>query len=339
MSLEPHEFRNKLMEIIEELAPIFKNRTKFGERIQAKFLSINDLSIRSYDTTETHTEILAIVSLQSDSASWEQELLIRNFHEETEFKDELDRFSELERRFATTENVDPTPLINVNKENLRVIYDLGELYPLSWVNTKIPGLDASMGKLIAMLQGSEMKNLKFTSLRDIMGVILKYVPISDIEKKNISQLLEPHYPIIDNTNGGYVPCTFFDPEQIKIQFAPNNEFYFLVPPKQPESNIVDRMADIALYFTERAQKEFMSTGSLDETKMDVQEFFVGYNTIFSVLSDQNLYTVYPHGITLDLQMLINFVLYEMKNSDRPFSNPDCVRYLYFLLLKKPFLLY
>lgn len=327
------------MKIIEEMAPVFKNRTKFGERIQAKFLTINDLTIRSYDTTETYTEILATVSLQSDSTSWEQELLIRSFHEEIEFKDELDRFAELERRFAKTENIDPTPLINIDRENLRVIYDLGESNSLSSINAKIPGFDGSMGKLIAMLQGSEMKNLKFTSLRDQMEVILKYVPITDKEKTNISLLLEPHYPIIDNTNGGYMSCTLFDPEHVKVQFAPNNEFYFLVPPKQPESKIVDRMADIAIYFTERAHMEFMATGTLDSTKADVQEFFVGYNKIFSELSDQNLYTVYPHGITLDLQMLISFVLYEMKNSARPFSSPDCLRYLYFLLLKKPFLLY
>lgn len=327
------------MEIIEEMAPVFKNRNRFGETIQSRFLNINDLDILSYDKSETHTEILATVSLQSDSESWDQELLIRSFNEETDFKDELDRYSEIESRFVTTKNVEPTPLIDINRENFRVIYDLGESNPLSSINSKIPGLDASMGKLVAILQGSELKNLKFTSLRDLMGVILKYVPISNEEKEKISLLLEPHYPIIENTNGGYVPCTLFDPEQIKIHFAPNGEFYLLIPPKLPDSSIVDRMTDIAVYFTERAKTEFMSTGALDQTKADVQEFFMGYNMIFSELSNQNLYTVYPHGITLDLQMLISFVLYEMKNSDEPFSNPDSLRYLYFLLLKKPFLLY
>ncbi|OLS22151.1 MAG: hypothetical protein HeimC2_30380 [Candidatus Heimdallarchaeota archaeon LC_2] len=327
------------MEIIEDMTPVFKNRTRFGVTTQARFLSINDLEILTYDKTETHTEVLATVSLQSDDESWGQELLIRSYSEESDFKAELERYSELERRFISTKNVDPTPLININRENFRVIYDLGESTPLSSVNSKIQGLDESVGKLIAMLQASELKNLKYTSLRELMGVILKYVPISEEEKESISMLLEPHYPIIDNTNGGYVPCTLFDPEQIKVHFAPNNEFYFSVPPKLPDSNIVDRMTDVAVYFTERAQNEFMTTGALDKTKADVQEFFMGYNSIFSQISDQNLYTIYPHGITLDLQMLISYILYEMKNSDQPFSNPDSLRYLYFLLLKKPFLLY
>jgi hypothetical protein len=327
------------MEIIEEMAPVFKNRTRFGQSEQARFLNINDIQITTFDSFESYTEVLAKISLQTDLGSWDQDLLIRSFAEVRDFQEELDRFTELEKRCILLDNVNPTPLIHLDKEKFRVIYDLGDASSLSQVNGKAMNLDVNVGALVAALQGSITLNLGQTGLRDFMLLILDYIPVSDEEKEKIGMLLEPHYPIIVNTDGGYEPCTLFDPEKIKVYLLQENNFNFVIPPIKPDTNVIDRMTDIAVFFTERAFNEFCDLGHVDGTKKYVQEFFAGYNTVFSHISQSNLSLIYPNGITLDLQMLISFFLFEMKESEQPFTSPDSLRYLYFLLLKKPFLLY
>ena len=119
----------------------------------------------------------------------------------------------------------------------------------------------------------------------------------------------------------------------------NNQYRFIIPLIRPDATVIDRMTDIAVYFTERAYEEFQQYGHVEQTQKNVQEFFAGYNSVLAHTSEKNLSIIYPNGITLDLQMLISFFLYEMKESEQPFTSPDSLRYLYFLLLKKPFLLY
>ncbi|MCE7736172.1 MAG: hypothetical protein GPJ54_14925 [Candidatus Heimdallarchaeota archaeon] len=339
MSLKRHAFRNKLMEIIEEMAPIFKNRKKFGENVQARFLTINDLQIGTFDSFETYTEVIATISLATDLGSWDQDLLIRSFSDAQLFQEELDRFTALEDRCSNLPNISPTPLINMDREKFRIIYDLGDENPLFQMKGKALELDMNVGRMIAALQGSVTANLRQTGLREFMELIIGYIPVADDEKEKIQMLLEPHYPIIDNTDGGYEPVTLFDPEKIKIHLHGNNQYDFIIPLIRPDANIIDRMTDIAVYFTERAYDEFKRQGNVEQTQKDVQEFFAGYNNVLAHTSEKNLSLLYPNGITLDLQMLISFFLYEMKESADPFTSPDSLRYLYFLLLNKPFLLY
>lgn len=327
------------MEIIEDMAPIFKNRKKFGENIQARYLNINDIQIGTFDTFETYTEVLATISLQTDLGSWDQDLLIRSFGDAVLFQEELNRFTSLEQRCAILPNITPTPLINIDKEKFRVIYDLGDENSLYAMKGKALELDLNVGRMIAALQGSVTVNLGQSGLREFMELLLGYIPVADDEKEKIGMLLEPHYPIIYNTDGGYEPVTLFDPEKIKIHLQGNNQYNFIVPLIRPDATIIDRMTDIAVYFTERAYEEFQRTGQVGQTQKDVAEFFTGYNTVLAHTSEKNLSLIYPNGITLDLQMLISFFLYEMKESSEPFTSPDSLRYLYYLLMTKPFLLY
>lgn len=331
------------MAIAEELTSMLKSRHKDEAGNTASVISLNDVEIISYHPTDEFTIIEANLLMRTDIGDFEALLVIKKFTTFKLFQDELVRHSDLEARCLRFPDIEPFSVMKIDKDELRIIYDMANGKTADQLEIDPDILDTTWGRILAVLQGQSSISLEHTSIRELLTYIIDYLPFSEDEKMKFSMLLEPHFPIIDRTVGGYFPATLFDPTRVRFRLVRDKGGKIVIKIEvqihDPGSQAVDRMADVASIFAERAYTEFIETGAVEATKISLKNLFRGYNNVSVQFGDVKLEQMYPNGITLDLQMLISFFLMRLNASEKPFSEPDEVRYIYFLLIKKPFLLF
>ncbi len=337
------------MQIAEDLIPYFKSQIKDEFGNTARFASIQDVEFDQILLAEINNIHLKVKVL-SDQGAWTHDLIIREFKDLDKLNREIERYNELERRCILFENIFPAPLINVDKNNRQLIYEKNTGLQIDKIEFTNNLKDYQLGKIFAMIQGEKSNPLDASTMKELLEYVLSTLPFTEDERTRISMLLEPHYYILPNSLGGYVPCTLFDPTTIEVNklsditrenIDDNKALYLTIPIQIPESNIVDRMADIASYYIEETYKEFCTTGSVHNTKEKIYVFFEGYNSVAKQINMPTMKELYKHGITLDIQMLLIFwimILSKIGSGENVWSK-DVTRFTYFILLKKPFLLF
>lgn len=344
--------RNEIMNVAESLIPYFKSRKKDEKGNSARFVSVQDVNFDQVLMGDVNN-IKLKVKLLSDQGGWTHDLIIREFKDEDILTDEINRYNELERRVLIFDNIFPSPLIHIDKERKQLIYEYktGEKFRELQLDDELK--DYQIGRIFAMIQGEFSNPLDGEKMRALFTYMINSLPFQPEEKENIAMLLEPHYYILPNSLGGYQPCTLFDPanieftklvdEDITKQLMKENKALFLtIPLQQPEDMIVDRMADVASFYIRRVFTEFIETGSVENVKNLILSFFEGYNSVSKEIGTPNLEELYPHGITLDIQLLLVFWILKYTEISKKIDNAwnkDSLRFTYFLLLKKPFLLF
>lgn len=345
--------KDQLMKISEQVAPFFRNRKKDEFGNPPRFLNVKDIQY-SKITKDELAEYDIVIFLLSDLGSWSEQIVIREFNKIELLEDEIFRYTRLEQRCLNFKNVKILPIISVDKENYRVIYEnqLGfNIYQLG-LSQKL--IDYTLGQITSIYHGNEVIGLEQITVRELLHFLINHLPFTLEERESIQNLLEPQLNYLTKTKGGYLPCSLFDPN--KLQFVPSLErdsismdalanqgaLLSVILLEKPEAFVIDRMTDVATIYSNRAFKEFLSTGDVIETKHSIENFLQGYKDISNKLETPSLSEIFPEGITLDLQMLMSYYLVEItKLQGKPggktgFENKDPIRYSYLLLTQTPF---
>lgn len=340
MSLKRHAFRNKLVEMLEDMKSLFASKRPDTQGNPARFLTIKDVEILEYTALDTKTEVLAQIDFQSDNGDWKQEILIRQFALMEDYTQELNLHEQIVDRCSRFDLVEAALVIHRDDRSMRIMYDLDEAITFFAFRQQTSYIHDLIGKAVAILQGVDSYGLDHTNLRELCEFIIQQIPLSPDDKEMVRMLLEPHFPIIDYTPGGYVPTTLFDPSFVRIKITKMNSYIVYIIPHEPLEPVVDRMTDVAAIYAESSYVEFCAFGHVDTTRQLIARFFKGYNELSGFVHGTPLEKLYPHGITLDLQMFINFFLLEMTKLSEgiAFKDPITYQYMVFLLTKKPFLL-
>ena len=344
--------RNDIMNIAEQLIPYFKSKMKDEAGNIARHVSIQDINFSQVVRGEINN-ILVEVKVLSDVGQSVKKINIREFQTRELLDDELRRYNELEKRCAPLDNIDAQAMINIFQDELQLVYEVSDFIKLGDFNYNSESKDYIVGKLLAMLQGKGNEGLDVEFPKQLIEFLFDNLDFSPREIKSINNLLQPHYELISKSNGGYFPATLFNPNNMAIQplkdlddisqidIDQNRAFKIIIPVDQVEDSVADRMADIASYFLPRIYREFLKTGDVLDSKYDLINFLRGYNFLSRKVSIPSLDDLYPAGLTLDFQFLLTFLLSEasLQKSNPTYSwNPDKLRFSYFLILKKPFLL-
>jgi hypothetical protein len=340
------------MEVAEQLIPYFKSKMKDERGNLARHVSIQDINF-SQIVRGGINNIIVNVKVLSDVGQSMKKIIIREFQTRELLDDEIKRYNELERRCAPLDNVNAQPMINIHQEQLQLVYEESDFDKLGAFNYDLEKKDYIVGKILAMLQGKGTKALDSEFPKQLIQFLLDHLDFSEREIRAIENLLEPHYKIISNSSGGYFPTTLFNPPKMaiaalkdldeinQVDIDQNRAFIIIIPVDQVEDSVVDRMADVASYFLPRVYREFIKTGDVLDSKYELINFFIGYNYLSRRVNIPSLDELYPEGTTLDFQFLLTFLLSEvsLSKSNPTYSwNPDKLRFCYFLILKKPFLL-
>ncbi|MHA2172404.1 MAG: hypothetical protein ACXAB7_21240, partial [Candidatus Kariarchaeaceae archaeon] len=333
--------RNHLMEIAETIAPQYKERRTDEHGNPVRYISVQDIHFDKKVDTEQSIEYRMNIDFLSDQGHWNQPIIVKEFGSAELLEQEILRYDQLKKRCSLFDDIDPYPMISLDRENLQIVYEELEGNTVDDLQLSKDEYDIVMGRLAAILQGGTRVSLQDTSLRAFLDYIVQHMPVGEEYREELSLLLEPHYYIIPPCHGGYEPCILFLPEEMKFEKV-GNSIKTHIPMITSDGTPTDRMSDVANIYTLDGVSEFTSSGNLDRTVQRVKNFFAGYNIVSQRLNAPNLEELYPNGITLDLQMLVSYVLMEMQLIQHEqlstFSNPDAMSYIYFLLQKKPYLL-
>ncbi|MCY3415041.1 MAG: hypothetical protein INQ03_25545 [Candidatus Heimdallarchaeota archaeon] len=344
--------RNSIMAIAESLIPYFISQKRDDQGNPARFASVQDVEFEQHVLGDINNIALKVKVL-SDAGDWIHDLIIREFKDLNLLDDEIKRYNELERRCIHFENIYPSPMISIDRSRHQLVYEYNTGKKLNDLDIDKNLKDYMLGRIFGMVQGELAMQLNADQMRELLGLLLENLPFSAEEQDKISMLLEPHYYILPNCLGGYLPTTLFDPNSIeftrieqgritKDHIDRNQAVYLTIPMQLPESDgVVDRMSDVASYYMLEAYAEFYETGKVIMTTQKIIKFFEGYNSIASTINLQSMRGLYPHGITLDLQMLLVFWIMKFSELQQKVGEwtMDDLRFSYFLLLKKPFLLF
>ncbi len=334
-------FRNHLMEIAEDIAPHFKERRTDEHGNPVRYISVQDVHFEKKVDTAQSIEYRVNFDFLSDQGHWNQPVIIKEFSSLELLEEEVLRYNQLKKRCTLFDDIDPYPMISLDRENLQIVYEELEGSSFEELQLTDDEYDIIIGRLAAILQGDTRVSLQDTSLRVLLDYIVKNMPIDDDFHEEFSLLLEPHYYIIPPCHGGYDPCIVFLPEEMKFTRI-SNSIKTHIPMITSDGTPTDRMTDVANIYTLDGVTEFSSSGNLDRTQARVKNFFEGYNIVASKMNAPKLEELYPNGITLDLQMFVSYALMELQLIKHEnlsyFTNPEALRYFYYLLQKKPFLL-
>ncbi len=343
--------RNDIMFAAEQLIPYFKTFKKDENGNPARYVSIQDIDYEQKIIGGINNIDLRVKVL-SNNGNWVHTLLIREFQTIELMDDELKRYAELDLRCSIYDNIYPYPMVHVDKNTKQIIYESPNGLKFSDLSLSIDLQYYLIGTILAMIQGSKSFPLDIDKMKDIMSLLIKTIPFTKKEQEAITNLVEPHFYLLPNCMGGYRPMTLYDPysmifipqiseEQITINNV-TTAYKIVIPMNITEDNIVDRMTDISNFIVLNAYDEFKKTGNVIYNKKLIKNFFSGYNQHARKNGYSKLEELYPHGITLDLQLTISFLIvqYSYLQENKEFIlEKDAIRFIYFLLMKKPFLLF
>ncbi len=344
--------RNLIMEIAEVIAPYFRSKKKDASGQSARFISVKDIQFNKIRKNNTD-EYDVFVQLLSDQGSWTENIIIKEFSDNTSFQQEMTRYGELEIRFSQVPYVKLLPLIHIDKQNFRIVYEKQNGFDIDQLGLSQELTDFTLGQLTALLHGPKISRLDQTTSQLFVDFLLNHLPFQDEERGSIKKLLQPHWELLAKSGGGYIPFTFYDPK--KFQFIPMRDkgsitknairyhgaIQSLITIEDPDYPVADRMADISVIFCKQAYEEFLLNDEVEDTIRCISDFLDGYDEIAAKIKAPPLKDMYPRGSTLNLQMLINFLLIEINKlhgtpDPTGLKNKDAIRYVYMLLVNKPF---
>ncbi|MHA2503748.1 MAG: hypothetical protein ACXAE3_12875 [Candidatus Kariarchaeaceae archaeon] len=340
--------RNSVMELAESLAPEFKARNN------ARYISVQNIDYE-YIATPEYIELDIKIDFLSDEGAFTQYVIAKEFSSPELMEQEVQQYNTIEKRCLYFRNIRPAVMLRLEKNLKRIIYEVKGSQTIRDLDLSPIVKENLLGRLAAILQGEGEHSIPSGSYREIIAFIVQFLPFNEDERDTIWLLLEPHLLLLPHSKGGYKPATVFDVNNFMITLdkpatdltleeLENNLSYTVeIKISPPQEDIVDRMADVASLYARQAYKEFLETGDVIATKTLVKQYFQGYNIVSSQVGIGKMEELYRNGITLDLQMLIGFFLLEIAvmqqtNDVSHFKNPDKLRFINFLLLKKPFLL-
>ncbi|MHA2171799.1 MAG: hypothetical protein ACXAB7_18140 [Candidatus Kariarchaeaceae archaeon] len=345
--------RNRIMEIAEVVSPYFRTKKKDAAGNAARFISVKDIQFNQYEKGNA-TEYDVTIQLLSDQGSWTDGIIIREFDSGAKLEAEMTNYNQLQSRLNKYPTMQLLPMINIDRENKRIVYEKQTGYTIDQLDLSQNLTDFFLGQLTASLHGGEYLQLESTTLQTLIDFLLAHLAFTDEERSSLSYLLEPHLQSVRAGKGGYAPYTSFDfsnfhfvpqisKETItKANILSGKAVKSIIRIDYPEAPIVDRMTDISSIFCRAAYSEFLSNGKMKETVNAVYNFLEGYEARSDEMGYSSLLDMYPIESTLNLQMLVNFWLIEINKLQgipggaTGFEGKESIQYAYFLLLQKPF---
>ncbi|MHA2171798.1 MAG: hypothetical protein ACXAB7_18135 [Candidatus Kariarchaeaceae archaeon] len=344
--------KEEIMQIAEHVAPFFRSHIRERTGKSPRFITVKDIQY-SQHMKDHAVDFEVNINYISDQGSWNELIVIRDFKNITPFEDEISRYSRLEKRCTQFANVKILPMISVDRENYRIVYEKQKGYSIYQLGLSQKLVDYTLGRISAIFHGKELINLKQSSSKELLNFLVEHLPFTDEEKGSILTLGSSHLDVFESSQGGYQPCSVLDPNN--LFFTPTQEMdaismdalankgaiIAVIPIEAPEDIVMDRMTDVATIYSNRAYGEFLSTGSLEETIQSMRNYFQGYDESAKILGIPTFRELYPNGFTLDIHMLISHFLVEIhKLHGAPggktgFEDKDPIRYAYYLLVKKP----
>lgn len=339
------------MGIAEEIAPLFKSKIvdKFGN--QARYVSVHtiDYNKKSIDKINEYTLNIHIFS---DQGELYQTVIIREYEDDALLESELARYRELVGRCLLFPDIDPNPLVKVDKDRNLMILEKVDGFELKRAGFSQELKNFIFGRIYGVLHGTKVERLEDTKIREYMEFFLHYMPFTDEEKESIGTILEGHLLRFTQNFGGFDSQIFLRPKNILFQIDSTTESFdrqvilggenlhasLLCDP--PDNLTKDRMRDVAFYFHKKSFNEFIRFGNLDGTVIEVKDFLQGYSEGLKTQNLPPLKEMYILGNTLNIQLLFVSWLFETEKIQigtfDPHDDRDLLRYTYYMLNEKPF---
>lgn len=343
--------RMDAMGIAEEIAPLFKSKMvdKFGN--EARYVSVHTIdynkkildNIIEYDLT---------IHILSDQGDLFQSVIIREYADDEVLEAELNRYREIVGRCLLFPDIDPNPLVKVDKERKLMILEKTSGFELKRTGFSQELKNFIYGRIYAVLHGDKVERLDDVKIREFMRFFLHHMPFTDEEKASISTILEGHLMRFTQNFGGFDSQIFLKPKNMLFQIDSTIKSFdrrvilegeslhaslFCEP---PDDLTTDRMRDVAFYFHKKSFNEFLRYGNLDRTVLEMIDFLQGYSEALKVLNLPPLKEMYILGNTLNIQLLFVSWLFESEKIQigtfDPHNDRDLLRYTYYLLNEKPF---
>ncbi|MFX1521315.1 MAG: hypothetical protein ACFFCD_15480 [Promethearchaeota archaeon] len=161
------------------------------------------------------------------------------------------------------------------------------------------------GRLLAAVQGTEVRTLDVEHYENLMALMLLNLPISTLRRESIAKLCAAYFEEMKESRGG--GNIFGDYHQANVILSREEhtsyfqKIYVIDPEYMQLNQNYCRSEDIANFFHFQISEEFKQTKAIDETQSALHYFLSGYNQI---LRDFNLSLkeLYPLNMPLEFHL-------------------------------------
>lgn len=340
-----------IIEIVEPHIEIFKERIRGSNDQPARFINIDNLEFEM-NIIGGVAEIFATINLATDQGRFDQKVIIKQFRSDNLLTNDLQRYRDLEQFAMRFPDIGTFPLIHVDNDNNYIFYEVFQGYEVDQLDIPTDGKNYMLGKVFAAIHSDSVLKLDENIIREYLIFLLMHLPFTDEERESIVRLLEEQFIKISNCLGAYKATV--NPSITNLRFHPTGEQINLstiklgkaimvtIGPQETENLMNDRMFDVASEFSKSAYEEFLITGGVVQTKLEMASFVQGYDDTYSSLTTRKIKDLYPDGITLDLHFLTHVWLNEVEKGKptevdpNDFEDRDFLIYTLYLLIEKPF---
>jgi len=354
---ETIELRNSIMTIAEEIAPIFKSATLEMFGFKARYISVKNVEFESQNLgfcLQYQTEI----EFLSDQGSWFKTIMIRYFATEDELEHELKLYNILDLNCLKFPNINPAPLIMVNKTNNYIVMDLLNDKEIEDLNLSESNRDFLLGTLYAIIHGGKSYSLDTYEIIELVKYGIHDLDLDPRKRDKLIEKVDKYKKLVSATVYGYHSSTVVNASIFRFRQIISDEnlsekeityqtaFEVTILPNQSQEQYSDRMLDVALLFSDEGFQEFKVTNTISKTKARILHFLRAYGLIHKKLSKNQLEKLYPLGFPLDLYIIL--VLYmsgvkELNETDieniKNQLKVKLLEFFEFILVNHPFQMY
>jgi hypothetical protein len=164
------------------------------------------------------------------------------------------------------------------------------------------------GRLLAAIQGSEVKSIDVENYENLMALMLLNLPVSSLRREAIAKLCSIYFEEMKESRGG--GHIFGDYHQANIILEREEQQHarfqkiFVIDPEYMSFANNCRSEDIANFFVFQIIDEFQRTQTIDETRSALHYFLSGYNQVLKDITSSliSLKELYPLNMPLEFHL-------------------------------------
>jgi len=241
------------------------------------------------------------------------------------YQNERSLYEELKKRVGEIENLNIEEMILYDDSSSRIVYKgtvgthLNELDPLY--------SNFLLGTISSMIHGDTVSDLDFKPLRETFNILLNNLPFEKEDCDELKSVIDKRFDGMKRTFSGYLPLTQIQKENIVVELEKSIEeidlyslskligLKVIIPMRVPRFEVKDRLNDLGVHFSEEAFNHYIETKDLEEIKGNLESFISGYSSSLYERTGVRIKNLYPDGLTLDLQLILNLWITEATKLD------------------------
>lgn len=259
---------------------------------------VSEFQMTATQTTQkigaTGQVLISTIFFDTEYGSGQTNIALKFFQNEQNAMDELKNSLELDVRFKTHPHfATPKVIFASTKDPVMIIYE--GLNAINYDEIDHPDKASHAGKLLAAIHHGGSRPVDTDIYKGLARMIGNYIAPTGLEK-DISRGLGLNYSRLEGAMSGCNP--FSDFHQSNVMLSITDDFVnkvYVIDPEFMQKGSFDRLEDVGTFFGAQLLREYVTTGGINTSLVDIQVFLKSYEELNIFNLGLPLKKMYPSG--------------------------------------------